>query len=237
MAIHPISKRWIDITEETSMNLSILYTANIRGDLDLIPRLYTFLKELRRDMTRFRPEDEDVMLCVVQPPETRTLLLDMGNSCASDVWHCAATDGRSALIALDAMGYNAANVPNLSAESRSKLEENLLGMALVDAEHPWQDAGVLATGDAHSDLMTSTPYNLSVVLSPADATHLNNRILRLTAVNAGQVGTAYISSVDTTPVLSAHAIFDLPPNTPPDPTIAGAVDFIIREARRYQGNK
>ncbi len=93
------------------MNLSILYTANIRGDLALLPRLYTFLKSLQADLRQFAPEDEsEVMLCAVQPRPVQTLLLDLGDSCAPDVWHCAATGGRSTLIALDAMGYHAANV-------------------------------------------------------------------------------------------------------------------------------
>ena len=128
------------------VNLSILYTAGIRGDLDTLPRLFTFIKELRRDITRFRPEDEEVMLCAVQPPEVRTLLLDLGDSCAPDVWHCAATDGRSTLIALDAMGYTAANVSGqITPASRAKLDENLLAMALVDDEHPWESDSLLVT--------------------------------------------------------------------------------------------
>src|SRR4029453_1362356 len=78
------------------------------------------------------------------PPPARTLLLDLGDSCAADVWHCAATGGRSTLIALDAMGYHAANVSGLlSPESRAKLAENLMEMALVDTEHPREIEGVM----------------------------------------------------------------------------------------------
>jgi hypothetical protein len=130
-------------------------------------------------------------------------------------------------------------VPDLSADSRAKLTENLLAMALVDTEHPWTENGLLITEDSIAPPLHAMERGLGgevlhISLSPAAATHLDNRTLVLAAVNAGQVGTAYISSIDTNPVLSAHAVFDLPPNTPPDPTIAGAVDFITREARRYQ---
>src|SRR5688572_29658141 len=101
--------------------LSILYTQDIRGDLDLLPRLYTFLRQIRQQAQRF--EDEaDVMVCQVQPPDRRILLLDVGGSCAADVWHCEATQGRSTLIVLDAMGYNAAGVAGqLDTEGREKL--------------------------------------------------------------------------------------------------------------------
>ncbi len=215
------------------MNLSILYTAGIRGDLDTLPRLFTFIKELRRDVSRFRPEDEDVMLCAVQPPEVRTLLLDLGDSCAPDIWHCAVTDGRSTLIALDAMGYTAANVSGqITPTSRAKLDENLLAMALVDEDHSWDNDGLLITSSGD---LPDRPDRLHIVLTPSDNTRLDGRTLRLAPVRAGQVGTAYIGAADTIPTLAAHAIFNLPPNTPPDPTIAAAVDFITREARHYGG--
>ena len=87
--------------------LTILYTANLRGNLDLMPRLHTFLRRVRQDFNG------------------RVLKLDAGNACDSTVWHCAATGGRSALLVLDAMGFTAANVSGvLSAEGRARLAAN-----------------------------------------------------------------------------------------------------------------
>ena len=43
----------------------ILYSANIRGDLDLLPRLYTLIRRLK---TQPVAESDDVMLCPVEPP-------------------------------------------------------------------------------------------------------------------------------------------------------------------------
>jgi len=219
------------------LNLSILYTANIRGNLELLPRLYTFIRSLHQDMLRFRPEDEDdVLLCPVQPPPMRTLLLDLGDSCAPDVWHCAATGGRSTLIVLDAMGYHAANVTGiLSAEGRAKLTANVMGMALVDAEHPWDNDGVLITTDAftHHASRITHDFNLHIVLTPVHTTRLAMHTLYLGHVEAGQVGTAYIGGGDSDPALLADAIFDLPPAAPPDATISGTVEFVTHEARRY----
>lgn len=227
------------------MSISIFYTANIRGDLALLPPLYTFLKSLRNDLERFAPEDEsEVMLCMVQPPPARVLLLDLGDSCAPDVWHCTATSGRSTLIALDAMGYHAANVSGLlSPESRAKLSENMMEMALVDAEHPWEDRGIiLSTLPSHvrqSADMLAGLSKLHISLAADETTRLVGHVLYLARVDAGQVGTAYIGGLDSEPQLLADAIFDLPANTPPDPTISGTVDFVTNEARffaRKQGS-
>lgn len=221
------------------MSLSIFYTANIRGDLALLPPLYTFLKSLREDLAHFAPEDEgEVMLCAVQPPPARTLLLDLGDSCAPDVWHCTATAGRSTLIALDAMGYHAANVSGLlSLESRAKLAENLMGMALVDSEHPGEVEGVLFTTLSPSVRPSAESFGpqarLQISLSPDATTRLTGHTLYLARVEAGQIGTAYIGGTDSDPQLLADATFDLPANTPPDPTISGTVDFVTNEARFF----
>ncbi len=70
--------------------LNILYTQNLRGNLALLPRLYTFMRSLK--------------------DEGRAIVLDLGGSCDDAVWHCQATAGRSTLIALDGMGYHGANI-------------------------------------------------------------------------------------------------------------------------------
>ncbi len=189
--------------------LTLFYTGGIRGDLDGLPRLYTFLQMLRRR----------------QPPG-QTLLLDLGESCAPDVWHCAITGGRSALIVLDAMGFHAARV-RLSDEDRSRLRANLLGLALVDEQHPWADDKLALTVEA----IPSPSHALTVILAPAESTRLENGLLRLAAVTAGQVG---VARLDDSPALLDHTIADVPPAALPDPTITAAVDFVLAEARALQ---
>lgn len=234
----------------------ILYTSNINGDLDLLPRLYTFLRYLKS-----LPIDEsDVMLCAVQPQTPRVLFLDLGHACAPDVWHCTATDGRSTLIALDAMGYQAANISGaLTPESRIRLRDNLLGMALVDTDHDAQHEDLLFTTrrDGSQTLPASVPplyeveravsdlanvrgeehhnaaIRLSINLTPASTTHLTATTLHLADVHAGQIGMAQISFLTGSPTLNAKSIFDVPSDTAPDPTIAATIDFIRSEARFY----
>jgi hypothetical protein len=206
--------------------LYILYTANLRGNLDLLPRLYTFIRQLKA-----LPLDEgdDVLVCAVQPVARPTLLLDLGDSCAPEVWHCAATGGRSMLMALDAMGYRAARV-SLTPQDRERLRDNLMGMALVDEDAPLIDNNVLFTANEKTGTTQARP-DLHIMLQPAERTRLDGNRLSLAAVQAGQIGAVHLSS---RPTIDAHTIFDLPSTIAPDPTIAGTVDFILSEARRYR---
>src|SRR5215469_5357793 len=69
--------------------LTILYIACLRGRLEALPRLYTLLKHER---------------ATVRGP---SITLDLGESCAPDVWLCGVTGGRAALVAMDSMGFDA----------------------------------------------------------------------------------------------------------------------------------
>jgi hypothetical protein len=226
--------------------LHILYTSNLHGDLDLLPRVQTFLRYLKS-----LPIDEsDVMLCAVQPQTPHVLFVDLGNACAPDIWHCTATAGRSTLIALDAMGYHAANATDaLTPESRIRLRDNLLGMALVDPENPSHQDNLLFTARREgSQPLPASGFNsprpegegqgvrVSINLTPASTTHITSNTLHLRDVHAGQIGMAQVSFLTGTPTLNAYAIFDVPNDTAPDPTIAATVDFIRSEARFYSRN-
>jgi hypothetical protein len=203
-------------------SLTVLYTANIRGDLAMLPRLYTFIQRLRHDHT------------VPQTTAERLLLLDLGGSCAPGIWHCDATEGRSTLIALDGMGYHAANVMGLlTAQSRARLPPTMR-LALVDENHSWQDRNILVT--CASNLATPAGAGqITIILTGHNATHLDQNTLYLASVNAGQVGLAQVHTAhDGQATLTAHSIHTLPPHTPPNPTIAATVDFILSEARHYQ---
>lgn len=193
--------------------LTILYTGGLRGDLALLPRLHTFLRTLRAGLAQ---------------PAGRVLLLDQGEACAPDVWHCAATEGRSALIALDALGFDAARVSSLSAAARQRLAANLLRLAAVDADHPWRDGALCVC--AGPDDVPEVACGLRVVLEPAPVTQLDGNTLRLAQVTAGEVG---LVTLPGGPARIAAEIRALPPRTLPDATITAAVDFILDEARRY----
>ncbi len=211
--------------------LTIFYTANLRGQLDLLPRLHTFLRQLKAQPVE---DDSTVMLCAVEPVQRQFLLLDLGAACSEDMWHCAVTGGRSALIVMDAMGYQAANVSGyLTDEGRSRLDANLLQLALIDETQDWNHAEITVTANAD---LTDRPHALTIVAVPGERTHLEGRVLHLRAVESGQVGVVHLNSTDGngTLAISGYTILDLPANTPPDPTITATVDFVLSEARLFQ---
>ena len=189
--------------------LTILHTGNLRGDLAILPRLHTFLRRLDRG--------------------GNALLLDTGGACSDAVWHCRATGGRSMLLALDAMGYHAANVDGaLDATEREKLAGHVT-LGLVDGAHDWQSAnGEISVALAPSQSIC----RLKVCLSAVDETRLDENTLRLREVSKGQVG---VARVDIAKSLLINAdIHIMPSNTPPNPSIAGAVEFIESEARFFR---
>jgi hypothetical protein len=186
--------------------LTILYTHNIRGDLDLLPRLYTFIRQVRGEFAA-----------------GRATLVDLGASCDPDVWPCGITQGRSTLIVLDGMGYHAANVAGMPPPSRAKLVEQV-SMALVDAAHPHTAEDLIFTAQKS----TSGEAALQVVLNPATAA-LADGTLTLDALDAGQVGVARLEAGKL-----HHAIHTMPAGTRPEPTISGAVDFVRAEARYFE---
>jgi len=188
--------------------LTIFYTGGLRGDLALLPRLYTFLRALRAELTS---------------AGERALLFDLGEACVPGVWHCDATGGRSALLALDALGCNAARADGLSAADRAKLTSSLLRLTPVDADHPWREGGVCAC-------VLPEPCALCVVLAPAASTALNGHALRLQGVRAGEIGAA---RVGPGPALLSASIHTMPASTLPNATIAAVVDFVLDEARRF----
>ncbi len=202
---------------EKPLSLSLRYSAGIAGDLALLPRLHTFLQRLK----------------AAEGPGA--LLLDLGGSCADSVWHCRATGGRSALIVLDGMGFHAANVEGaLDAVSRARLAQQVT-LALVDAGRDWSyhappvyDPGIIVALHPRE-----RAARLQIALRPAASTRLDGKILSLAAVKSGQVGEAVVDLRGAPRIVSA-TVHEMPTDTPPNPSIAGAVEFVEAEARYYQ---
>ncbi len=199
---------------EKPLSLTLLYTANIAGDLALLPRLFTFLQQLKADSR--------------QP----ALLLDLCGSCADDVWHCRETGARSTLMALDAMGYHAANVAGTLDDRNHEELADQVTLGLVDAGRDWlyrappvSDGSISVRLRARADAA-----RLQIVLSPAERTAIEGNAVYLGAVSAGQVGEALVD-LQEAPTLITARVHVMPPDTPPNPSIAGTVEFIEQEAR------
>ena len=200
-------------------SLHILYTHNIRGNLTLLPRLYTFIQSVKMP---------------------RTLLLDLGNSCEASVWHCAATGGRSTAVVLDGMGFHAANVQGLlTTEARMKLK-GVTSMHPVDDRSPWRyhmpperDEGIII-----SSVLTPA-LRLCILLAASEATTLKDRLLTLQSIDTGEkgeIGSVHVN-LQQDHSLNNFEILTMPPNTKPDISITAAVEFVEDEARYYQKNQ
>ena len=199
---------------EEPLSLTLHYTSGIAGDLALLPRLHTFLQRLKGGARH-------------------CLLLDQGGSCSDAVWHCRDTGGRSALIVLDGMGYHAANVDGaLTAEDRDKLTAQVTLAPIARHTH-WRYSLSAAAAVSVALGPVAPDARLHIMLEPAKSTRLEGKTLRLQGVSKGQVGEAAVDLQDEPSLLSA-CIHRMPAQTPPNPSIAGAVDFVLSEARYYQ---
>ncbi len=210
--------------------LTIIYTHNLRGDLDVLPRLYNFQRQLKALYA-----EDVVQVCADDPAQApgRVLLLDLGESCADDVWHCTVTNGRSTLVALDGMGYDAARVSDAAA-LRAKMGDGVR-MALVDETHPHTIEDVVIAATEHEEGLETHSYSLHILMGAAETTRLEGEQLSLAGLNGSQqVGVARLTQIVGRWTLTAYEIHNLPRRTLPDPTIAASVDFVISEARYAQ---
>ena len=195
----------------------ILYTAQIGGDLQMLPRLHTFLQQIRQEQT------------------VPVLLMDLGAASAKGIWHCDVTGGRSTFIVLDGMGYHVANVEGSLAKGQIERLRATITMGLVDQQHVWRydlppvrDEGIIVAA------ASAPALSLCIVAAPAAETTLINRTLTLQSVTKGQVGSVRIDM--RTQTITSQAIMELPPKLKPDPTIMASVEFVEEEARFFQKN-
>ncbi|PJF25111.1 MAG: hypothetical protein CUN53_14430, partial [Phototrophicales bacterium] len=142
--------------------------------------------------------------------------------CDPAVWHCAVTGGRSMLIALDGMGYDAAHAA-LSDEDRARLGDSVR-MAVVDTNHPAQVGDIALSEERDPSAV------LTVLLPMTVKTILEGDVLMLGRVSAGEIGHLRLTADAASPVRVTSEVLTLPAEIPPDPTIAGVIDFIEREA-------
>ena len=196
--------------------LTILYTYGLRGDLQALPTLYTFLQTLK------------------QQHGANCLLLDLGASCDEQAWHCNVTNGRSTLIVLDGMGYHAANISDFLADGERDKLKTIISTGMVDARHAWRyhvppirDEGIIIVGEPAPAL------TLCIVAAPAKETKLDNRTLFLKAVEVNEVG---VAQIDLTGMMSLidNKVLSVPKGLKPDPTIVAAIEFVEDEARYFQ---
>src|SRR5690606_1109253 len=130
-------------------------------DLPLLPRMYSFIKPLRAHYS-----EESETLCEGDPapanPLGKVLLLQLGDSCSPDVWHCEVTGGRSTLAVLDGMGYDAADVHGVRADDAREKLGDMLRLALVAESHEWKREGIVVTSTPSENEENTMPASQNV---------------------------------------------------------------------------
>ncbi|MBN2304370.1 MAG: hypothetical protein JXQ72_07845 [Anaerolineae bacterium] len=211
-----------DFSSVTFSSVTWLYTANLKGDLHLLPRLFTLIQQERRS---------------AHEANSLALLLDLGDTCALDSWVCPATQGRAPFLVLDAMGYDMALIGageqvSIPPDSlRRLLDTIMMRVALWNRPGHFTKRGItfhLASGTA--DFPAAEPGiridRTTTALPGANATPPV-----LGDVARGHLARVTMAWPDWT--VQDARLLPLPETTSPDPTIAAVVELVENEARHY----
>jgi 2',3'-cyclic-nucleotide 2'-phosphodiesterase (5'-nucleotidase family) len=205
------------LTEVSTVTL--LYTANLRGDLALLPHLFTLIQSERRTSGGL------------------VLLLDLGDTCSLESWVCRATQGRAPFLVLDGMGYDAVLIGGPEKVPIPPPSLRLLAANMVMAVVVWNRARPLTR---RGITLTIAPGAAPLPdHSPAIRVDRSTHALPEThdpVVTLGDVAHGHLARVDLAwPewTVQAARLLAVSPDVPADPTIAALVEFVESEARHY----
>lgn len=196
---------------ESPQVVTFLFTQDLRGDLRFLPKLARVLMQLRLE-------------------ERRTLTLDLGGMCSPDVWHCSITDGRSMLIALDGLNYAAVNAEGVPDSVWPSLAKSLVYMQAIDSLHAGKMGYVRFVTRPPTEEVP--PEILALVIAPHAEASIVGNIVYFPAVASHKVARMRVKPAAPAEIVSLE-IFEVPPDTAPDPTISGMIEFIENEALQY----
>lgn len=199
--------------------MTLLYTAHLAGEVTLLPRLFTLIKQERR--TASGP----------------VILLDLGDTCSVEAWICQATQGRAPFLVLDSMGYDGAviggpeQVPIPPLSLRHLLNNVTMPVILWNRACQITRRHItftIAPGNAPlSDQGPGVRIDRSKETLP-DATDLGPTL--------GDVAQGVLARVDIAwPewIIKSTCLIRVEPETPADQTIAAVVELVENEARYY----
>ncbi|GAB4551404.1 MAG: hypothetical protein OHK0023_18300 [Anaerolineae bacterium] len=223
------------LTQNTQLRL--IFTVALGGKIDLLPRLFAYVKQVR---------------AAVNYP---SLLVDLGAACLPNTWLCDATDGRGMLVAMDALGYDAFHLGARDPlYARPDVVQGLQHTLVTRfAAGPWSStvtrqgltillvngANLLPISDrtpASTDLIVGLRYtDEAAQVARWRAPH---RLLLLDCgagdTRLGWLDVRLSADVPQLSVLGSQMLDlpkALPHNLAPDPTITGVVEFVQSEAR------
>ncbi len=200
-------------------HVTLLYTANVQGELALLPRLFTLVQQARR------------------ATDGPTLLLDLGDSCALNAWVCQATHGRAPFLVFDSMGYDAAliggpeRVPIPPTALRRLVGDLVMPVVVWNRARTLQKRGVeitLAPGNAPAP--TKEPV-VRVDRARETLPAVGDIVPVLGDVPQGELACVVMSWPDW--CVQSVALRTLDAHTPADPTIGAVIELVEQEARAY----
>ena len=206
-----------DVARDAS-TLTLLYTANLCGELAILPRLFSLI---RREQ---------------QAAQTPALLIDLGDSCVVESWVCEATQGRAPFLVLDSMGYDGAviggpeRVPIPPSSLRRLAGDVTLRFVIWNRTATLSRRGASVTVVAGS---APTPDDTGFVRIDRAAATLPDIGARPVL---GDVPQGHLARVDIALpawIVRATRLIELTPDVPADPTIAAVVELVESEARSY----
>lgn len=210
--------------------VTVLYTANLRGDLAALPRLSTVMQRARQSATG------------------PVFIIDLGDSCAAEVWECRATLGQAPLLVFDAMGYDAAFVGGsesapIPPQSLRRVREKLVMATFIwgrpartvkqDTLIVWDTGGRSIPGMEQAQVKVT--LRLTVRLDRARPT-LPDPVDQDVSLVLGDVPAGHVAQVTVNAQagrLESAVLLLVPAETPADPTVAAVVELVQDEARRY----
>lgn len=223
--------------QSSALNMRLFYTAALNGHIELLPRLFTYLRGQRAAFAG------------------PSLLVDCGLSCAAGTWICESTDGRAMLVAMDGMGYDAFHIGPADPLYRTPHTVDQVRRIVVTgfAAGPWSTAvnrqGLVirlvnganlprAIGEAGPEVDLVIGLRLSGEAAFTAAWEAGKRVVLfdpgLPAGESGPlIGWVEISLSPEMPYVGIieRGVLTLPAGTPPDASMTGVIEFVQAEAR------
>jgi hypothetical protein len=211
-----------------------MYTAALEGRLELLPMLFTRIREERVTISGI------------------PLLVDLGRSCAPDAWVCDVTEGRGMLVAMDAMGYDAFHIgPQDMLYTRPMEVEQLRGIMLTQlAAGPWRSVvsrkdHTFVFANALDVRALTKPPDMIIALRLSETPRVEasgDVMARKLFFDAGWteseplLGRLDMVLMQASPYIEIidQRRLSLPADLLPDPTISGVIEFVESEARYAQ---
>ena len=201
-----------------SRYLTVLYTANLAGQLDLLPKLFSLIQQERQEASG------------------PVFLVDLGDTCVVESYLCRETQGRAPFIVLDGIGYDAAVIggPEKTPIPVSALRS--LGGRMVMPVVIWNRTREF------------TKRGIAFMLAPGAQEQAvdSNQIIRVdrSVVGPGEVGTSppvlydvpqgVLGRVDIAVddwCVHAASHIEMTPELPPDSIVGTLLDFVAHEAQ------